>query len=165
MILKLMDFSRKAKGHLSFLELRKSVVDSNDYDPDSTEMDEAIELENIFDYQGAIDRLLKSGDNFVLSPRFHIHLSDLFNKISDEDGAYSEWILAISCLKGILSTGEGTENNPYLVLRISDEKDILDYLEYKPLTQKIIKKGNKHFDIFECENGNDCWFDISDFFK
>lgn len=164
MIVQLSRFERKAPNHLSFLELRQLVIESEKYDPDSITLLEAVEAKESGDPQRAIDLLIESHENFLLTPFFHFYFADLYKSIGDEEGYISSTGLGVACIDGILSTGNGTEEKPYLVLRISEEKDILNVLGHEPITQSIVRKEDKHFDVFECEKGLKYWFDISDFF-
>ncbi|WP_409438776.1 hypothetical protein [Psychromonas sp. GE-S-Ul-11] len=119
MIVKLSRFERKAPNHLSFLELRQLVIESKKYDPDSLALLEAAVATESGDPQKAIDLLSEAHENFLLTPSFHFYFADLYKSIGDEEGYISSTGLGLACLDGILSTGDGTEEKPYLVLRIS----------------------------------------------
>jgi hypothetical protein len=55
----------------------------------------------------------------------HKFLAFAYGKQGGKDAARIEYQLANLCLEGILSTGTGTEDKPYLVLHVEDEYDVL----------------------------------------
>jgi leucyl aminopeptidase len=53
--------------------------------------------------------------NLLLSPRAHRLLSFLYAKEGNEEAAAMEFEIAETCIQGILATGEGSRENPFLV--------------------------------------------------
>ncbi|MCK5809122.1 hypothetical protein KAH37_09075, partial [bacterium] len=78
--------------------------------------------------------------NLLLTPRVHREIADM---LEDPHKATKELWIANACCQGILSTGDGTREHPYKILRISDEEDIILYLGKKSIAQRttlFIKK-------------------------
>ena len=74
-------------------------------------------------------------------------------------------LVAATCCEGILATGDGTKEKPYLVTRTSDEYDILQYLDKQFGGQALVSDGDRNFDVMTCSDGTELWFDITDPFK
>ena len=73
-----------------------------------------------------------------------------------------EMMIGDACIEGILATGDGSEGNPYIVIRTSDEHDVIEHLEKQLKQQSLMPKDDKHFDRIECTDGSKYWFDITD---
>ena len=73
-----------------------------------------------------------------------------------------EAFVAATCCEGILTTGEGSKSQPYLVLRTSDEHDIVRYLDKKFAGQALVHDGDRHLDHVRCDDDFEIWFDITD---
>ena len=69
-------------------------------------------------------------------------------------------------LSYILKTGDGTRMKPYVVSRVSDEYDILNYYQMEIYDQELIAENGKDFDKIIVKQGKwkapTVWFDISD---
>jgi hypothetical protein len=66
------------------------------------------------------------------------------------------------CIEGILSTGDGIQEHPYVVTRISDEYDILLALEKEMESQALCEINNLHCDVMTLADGEEIVFDITD---
>jgi hypothetical protein len=66
-----------------------------------------------------------------------------------------------ACTEGILGTGDGTADHPYLVVRVSDEYDILRHLKKRSTSQGLRRKDDKSCDVMTCADGSQIWFDVS----
>lgn len=145
----------------SFLTIHKALVESEHYDAYSDEfktIEEALDKE---DWQLAQDTVRQSMPNLVLSPRAHLLLSFAADKLGDEDGAKMEQFVAATCCEGILLTGDGSSDNPYIVTRPSDEHDLLQYLGKEFAGQALVTQGDTPCDHIQCADETDLWFDIS----
>jgi hypothetical protein len=154
----------KTPDRETFLALRKEVIASKAFKPYSDEMDQANELYEAGKIEAARDLLLKSMDNLMLNPRAHIRLSFYHLKLGDRDASKKEFMIAHACLKGILSTGDGTKDKPYLVLRTDDEYEVLSALKKKSKMQSLQFDGRRKFDVLTCTDDSQIYFDITDFF-
>lgn len=65
---------------------------------------------------------------WILNPRIHQLISFAWHKLGQEEAAQYELAVAVALLNGILSTGDGSKAQPYLVLYPADEYDLLAYL-------------------------------------
>ena len=149
----------------TYLCARAAIVDSAQYSPysnDLTDIELAVERNDLV----AARRLAsESIANLLLSPGFHLLLSKLAKADGNATAEKVELQLAVSCAEGILLTGNGTESSPYLVLRMSDEYDILAFLGLKFAGQALVEKDKRDFDCISVRNGRDLWFDVSDAYQ
>lgn len=70
-----------------------------------------------------------------------------------------------ACIEGILASGDGSQERPFVVTRTSDEHDVIDYLAKQPKRQSLTHNGSSHLDLIECTDGTEYWFDITDAYK
>jgi hypothetical protein len=146
----------------NFLAIRGLVRDHTSYAPYSKDLSE---IETAL-FQSEFDRaqqLLKNAfPNLLLSPRAHLLLAVLARKHEEIQRMEVETFFANACARGIVATGDGSEQAPYLVLRVEDERDVLKFLEKKLRKQSLLHKDDKHLDLIETEDGLSLWFDITD---
>ena len=148
----------------SYMAVRSALVSSEYYDPYSRETDAIEDLLEAGKLEAARERIFAAMPNLLLSPSVHFMLSFIAQSSQHQERAKLEEFIAVACCEGILSTGEGTKSEPYVVVRISDEYDILRYLGRQFRSQALIHDGDSHFDLLECD-GSELWFDITDAFN
>ncbi|MEQ8790199.1 MAG: DUF4919 domain-containing protein [Pirellulaceae bacterium] len=146
----------------TYLAIRKAVLSSDDYDPYSDEMQTVGELLEDGRPDEAFQALAAAMPNLLLSPRAHLALAHIAEESGQGEKAKMEEFFAVSCCEGILATGAGTRENPFLVVRTSDEHDLLQYLEKTFTGQSLQEIDGRHFDVITCSDGSKLWFDISD---
>jgi hypothetical protein len=146
----------------TYLALRELIISSDAYDPYSDEVEAAGALCEYKKTEEARDAMQKAMGNLMLSPRAHYLLGFLHSKLGNDQAAQMECAIAQACIEGILSTGDGTPHNPFIVVRTSDEYDVLEHFGKEMKKQALSEAGDKHFDVIECKDGAEFWFDISD---
>lgn len=134
---------------------------SPDFEPYGGDTREAAALIEEGKYEEGLSRLMSMMNSWFLNPGIHLLVSRAHLKMENEENARVELALAKLFLKGILSTGDGSEEHPYLVMRVADEYDILRFFEKKLRIQCLIEEGGKNFDRLECEDGSHIWFDVT----
>jgi hypothetical protein len=70
-------------------------------------------------------------------------------------------MLLVICLRAILMTGDGSEEEPYVVCAASDELDLLDELDLTAASKSLVHRGDCTFDVVRCDDGSKVWFDAS----
>ena len=148
-----------------YLSLRESVVSSKAYDPYSDEIEKATEMLGEQRFEEARDFLQKSMGNLLLSPRAHVLLATAYTELGDDERASSEHKTAHACIQGILATGDGSNSKPYVILRTSDEYDVIRHMKLVVRGQGLQDLDGKYFDVIDIGNGSQLWFDITDAFK
>jgi Domain of unknown function (DUF4919) len=149
----------------NFLRIREQILTDPRYEPYSDDIDD---LQELF-VQEKFDELSRSFmehfPNLLLSPRLHLLAALAERKLGRDENADIELSIYEQCLAGILSTGDGSQESPYLVLRTSDIYDVLDHLDKEFGEQSLVHRGERSFDVMRCQDGSEYWFDITESFR
>ena len=146
----------------SYLAIREKIISSDFYQPYSDELGTVEGLFQQNKLEEARDAIADAMTNLMLSPRAHQLLGFLHHKLGDEQAAQMEMMIGRACVEGILATGDGSVNAPYVVVRTSDEHDVIEYLGKELKQQSLTEEGKKHLDLIECTDGSKYWFDVTD---
>ncbi len=144
-----------------FLALRAVVAQSPDYKPGDDNRIEAEELLDRNELDAALRLLMNDMPNAFLTPRFHFLAAMASDNLGDAQKAHLESLVGSVLLRGILDSGDGSPERPYLVSRVTDEYDVLGQLGKNLKTQSLIQKEHGVFDLMECDDGTELWFDVS----
>jgi hypothetical protein len=158
---KFVEFLQSPSGE-TYLAIREAIVQLPVYNPYS---DEAAEIKGLMDkgeLEGARAKIAASMPNLLLSPGTHMLMSYIAIESKDDELAEMERFIASALCEGILDTGGGTKESPYVVLRTSDEHDVLQYLGQQLKKQSLIHDEEQHLDLTKCTDGSEMWFDVSD---
>jgi hypothetical protein len=115
-------------------------------------------------YDEAISALQDLMPGAMFSPSAHSALAEALTRTGRQEAAYREVALARAAIRSILSTGDGTAERPWSVLRISDEYDVLRSLRKRPREQSVVQDGDRYLDRHVCEDGSDDYFDVTELF-
>ena len=151
----------KSQTSEAFLKARQAIIDSPNYDPYGMPLEpveQLLEQERWTDAQEAIYAVM---EELILSPRAHLCAGYIAEQLGDDKAAEMERMLAAACVDGILGTGEGTQEKPYLVTRVDEEYDVMQYLGKQMTQQSLTESGGVPMDRIQCSDGSDLWFDIS----
>ena len=72
-------------------------------------------------------------------------------------------LVAGAALRSIRSTGDGSEQHPWSVLRINDEYDLLRALDKVRDRQDLVETGGRRLDRLTCTDGTVAYFDVTSF--
>jgi hypothetical protein len=148
----------------SFRAIHDEIVNHPKYDGYSQELRE---MENAYQQKRFADVKTAFGQaqpNLLLSPGAHLLLSLAMRDEGNAEGSEMERFICFRCLDGIQLTGDGTQERPYLVLRTSDEYDLLGALGKQFSKQGLSHANGKSYDKMTCADGSELWFDITDMF-
>lgn len=148
----------------TYLELRRQLIDSEHYDPYSKDLQNAEESLGAGNLEKAEQTLRSGMPNLLLSPTAHLLLSFILHKQGDEQGAEMERYIGMACSEAMTQSGDGTQENPYQVLRTSDEYDLLRYLEKEFASQGLVEKNGRFYDSMTCRDGEEIWFEITEMY-
>lgn len=116
--------------------------------------------------EGQFEALRTLVDNLIpsaaLSPRLHYFSARANRELGRREDAELAEFMFDACMRGLLATGEGTAEAPYLVAMTSDQYDILRALRLSPHRQKLIERDGKRYDCILCESGEEVWFDVTE---
>lgn len=142
----------------NFLKAQERITKSEGYDPYSQDIEIITDLLDNNKYKEASSY---TNLNILLSPRAHLLKQYAFTQLGNDNEAKAEMILAQKILEGLSLTGDGTKELPYLVTRISDERDLLDYLNEKFSAQSLIQENNRAYDRITTASAKQIYFDIT----
>lgn len=98
---------------------------------------------------------------WALSPRVHYLAALAAEESGDQEGAELERFTFQSCLEGILATGDGTADAPYLITYLSDEYDVLCALGLETQSQVMLEQRGMICDVAKCLDGEEVWFELT----
>ena len=143
-----------------YLVAVETLQGSSCYSPYSSELCEVNRLIESNNLDCAHQFLLKNSCNLILSPIFHMTMAFFFNRQRQVKKMKYSYLIATNCIKGILSSGDGTKEKPYLITRVSDEHDVLNYLGKTLTLQSLVKVEDKAYDRLQCVDKTVLWFEL-----
>ncbi|MBX2800734.1 MAG: hypothetical protein KTR31_23840 [Myxococcales bacterium] len=148
-------------GPESFLAVRDVVLADPRYDPYGGGLDVTLS-EDPQSLLEARAQLRSDVVNLLLSPGAHMMLSFIAKKLDQQEEREVESHIAVLCMKGLKGTGDGSQDRPYRVLRVSDEHDHLSWEQLELRRQELVQQGGRFLDRVECTDGQVVWFDVTD---
>jgi hypothetical protein len=145
----------------SFTALRTALLADLSYRFHSADDAELSRLIEAGDNSSAVAMLPGLLPNWMLSPGVHQMLSEAAEMIGDDAVAQSEQYFARAALSGLLQSGSGTEESPYLVTHVSDEFEVVSALEKDAGIQRQVRTESGVFDVITCRDGTELWFDVT----
>ena len=100
--------------------------------------------------------------DWALSPRAHMYAAWIAEELGQSRDVELEQFLCIACLRGLLATGDGSRQRPYLVTHVSDEYDIVSWFGGQVVSQRLAAQAGRECDVLTDEDGGEYWFDVSD---
>ena len=95
------------------------------------------------------------------SPSAHAALAAAHAGLGDDARARAERTLQALALESVRSTGDGTREHPWSVLRLSDEYDVLRADRRTSRQQTLLTVRGDSLDRHVCDDGSEAWFDVS----
>jgi hypothetical protein len=144
----------------TFLKCRELVINDPEYDPYSEDLENIQNLLN----KGIFEEVIQYVNvNILLSPRAHIYKYFAYKELGDEKGRSIEMTIAQIIFECLERTGDGTKESPYMITRISDERDLVrHHLNKQDVSQNLVKDGDKIMDVLTLDDGTQLYFDIKD---
>lgn len=112
------------------------------------------------DHQGAVDAIWRMLPGAFLSPTAHAMLAYSYRQLGDEKASQRETKFARLALDTLTSSGDGTQEAPYRVLRVSDEYDVLRYAQLTSVAQRAVVIDGQGYDVHQCSDGSEVWFEL-----
>jgi hypothetical protein len=98
---------------------------------------------------------------FALSVHFHRLAAIAALEMGDADDAELERFAAEACLEGVLKSGDGSAERPYVIAHRADAQEVLAKLKFKPIRQKCVQTDQARCDVFEgksAQGEQEVWF-------
>ncbi len=144
-----------------FMALREAVMASANYSPQLSPSEVASAAFTKGDYPTVIRQLRGLLPGALLSPGLHNLLAIAYNELGDKENTVREAQFAKTVIDGILMTGDGSREQPYYVLSVQDEYDILGFLGKQSQRQTLVHDHNLNLDLHICEDESWVWFEVS----
>lgn len=147
----------------SFLKSREIVINDPEYNPYSDDTGNLLELLN----EGKFEEVIRYVNvNILLSPGAHIYKYFAYKELGDEKGMRMEMMIAQGIFEGLEKTGDGTRDSPYIVTRISDERDLVrHHFDKQDTGQRLFNDGDRIMDVLTLDDGTEMYFDIKDIYQ
>jgi hypothetical protein len=142
----------------NFTASQNEIFKNSQYNPYS---DDLSVIEGFLDQNDLTKAVQYNNVNVILSPRAHLYKNYAFEKLNQPKEAQAELIFAQKIMEGISLTGNGTKKKPYIVTRITDERDMLSYFQEEFVSQRLMHDDNTTFDVIQCKSGRELYFDIT----
>lgn len=111
-------------------------------------------------YAEARDTVLAVMPGSFLSPVAHTALSRAHLALGDDVAADRERVFARASLVSILNSGDGTRQSPWIVLRLSDEYDVIAAMGTRVSEQSVTQPDGRILDHLTTEDGQQLWFEL-----
>ncbi|HSQ61464.1 MAG TPA: DUF4919 domain-containing protein [Acidobacteriota bacterium] len=144
-----------------YLATRDAMLASPHYDPKCTVLPDAFRLVGRGLFHQVLAVVNRAMGNWLLNPGIHFLASQAFSELGDEERAEREAETGRALLGGILMTGDGSPEHPYLVLRSADEYDVLARMGLRCRAHQVAYRSGRAFDALACDDGRDVWFDVT----
>lgn len=153
----LLDVYLREPNPESLRALREAILEAPNFRPDLEITEMIAPMMSVGDYAGAIAAVHGLMPGAIFSPSAHAALADAQRGLGNLEQAQRESILAQSALDSIISTGEGTESEPWSVMRTSDAYDVVLASGKTPRSQVAVGK----LDRIVCTDSTVWFFDTS----
>jgi hypothetical protein len=129
--------------------------------PSLTTLIELAELAAAGEFEDLLARVEELSPAWALSPRVHYLAAIAAVELGEEGTAELEQFIFQTCLEGILATGHGTAEAPYLITYVSDEYDVVAALGLEPRSQALVEQPACLCDVVQCADGEEVWFELT----
>jgi hypothetical protein len=146
----------------NYLRLRKLVLQDRSYRASATGFDDATLLIAQGRHTEAWTWLKGAVTSWLLSPKVHQLAAEVAHALHDAESERREVLAYYRCIEGILGTGDGSRDRPYLITHAGDEYDLLEYLERKLRGQELVLSAGRSLERLDCQDGTELWFDLTD---
>ena len=151
----------KEPNAANYRALYTLITQSPEYVPYTTELQTLRALYQEKFYEDCLEKFKSMMPNWMLSPYAHQIACLAAKHLGNMQMAQMEMHIAQSCSDGLLASGDGSRERPFLVTHTEDERAALDRLEKQSRQQALIQKDGRHLDCISCADGSVVWFDVT----
>ena len=145
--------------------LRRFVIAEGNYDPRATAvvaLDSRVDATDPVELLVEIERLPWF---WQLCPRLHFVQARVCEALGRKRRMLDSVALLQSCLHGLLATGNGSEDAPFAVTFLTDQRDLLRVIGEDLRYQQLVRLDDRCCDVITSHAGNDVWFDVTELLK
>lgn len=140
--------------------LHDSIRGSRSYSPGSEFIREALPLLRAGRHRETLDVIESWMPGAFLSPSAHTLMSQALAALGLHEEAETQASLSRMAVLAIISSGKGTRAQPWRVLRVSDEYDMIKALRREVVVQQVVPAGSNHLDMIRTTDGREHWFEL-----
>lgn len=141
-------------------QLRRAVVGAATFDPDLNLVAEVGPLAAEGRHDEVVDAVTARMPGAALNPTAHLAMATALEALGRESAARRETIMARLAVSSVLSTGDGSRERPWSVLRVADEYDVMRAQGITPEAQSSRQVDGRTLDRHETADGGEVWFVI-----
>lgn len=138
--------------------LRRAVLALPGYDPGADPVGAAVPHLAAGDHAAALVALRELMPGAFFSPGAHAALAAAHAGLGDEVRAERERRTARLAMTSVLESGDGSADRPWLVLRVSDEYDVLRAQDRTSRRVADVSRDAQRLDHHWCTDGSEAWF-------
>ena len=100
---------------------------------------------------------------FALSVHFHRLAALAALELGEVDDAELERFITDACLQGVLCSGNGSADRPYLIAHRADAQEVLSHLKLTTLRQSCVENQGELCDVFDvkvAKGEQEVWFSV-----
>ena len=145
----------------SFTTLRELVLQEA-YAPSAVVLVELAQFLADEEHGEVVQRVEELMPAWALCPRIHYLAGCAAEALGDEEEAELCHFLSISCIDGILRTGDGSRSDPWLATYPSDARDCLTRLGLTITSQQLLDDGDRLLDVMTADDEKCYCFDVTE---
>jgi hypothetical protein len=154
------DFVENPTGD-AYRALLDKLAAGPDYRPYAGYLQQIQGLLDSKEFEKAYEACKRSSGTLLLSPELHMLAGYAAREIGDDDLFNIERAITSACIRGILDTGDGTWEKPYVVSVTGDEHFMLEVLKRKYESQEMVRDGERYMDLIRTTEGDEIYFDVT----
>jgi len=157
----------------TYLLVRQLLVDHADFQPQTNQLEIAANLLRDGENEAVLRAVYDGYPTLLLSPSAHLFASLAADRLYRENGGRTDYkvlrdrhgLIAVACLTGIASTGDGSSSTPFLICLSDDITDLLRFQDKSIQLRRVRQQGNRAFAVVQTLESEEIWFDITDTMK
>lgn len=144
-----------------FEKLQQQVLESNDYDPSATQLQQTEISLATQSPTHALQALSELSDDYLICPRFH-YVEARIREILGEVAEMRESIERLrACIRAIVETGDGSQESPFKITFLTDADDVVLSMGERKRCQQPVLRNGKQLDVITAHSGVEFWFDVT----
>jgi hypothetical protein len=145
----------------NYLAVRQAVVTHPDYHPYGDALRDLRAAYEAGQFARVPELFVAHIATLLLSGEAHFIAALAQDKLGHDDLSQMEKFLAFRCVSGILGSGDGSRDRPYLVTGTADEYDALNALSKESRGQSLHREDDGRALDRQQVDGGDVWFDVT----